>query len=390
MKKLTAVSFLVMMAGALSSTCSATSEYVIANANNATFNDNTLVVYTLDTTTGTLSQVGVLETGGQGLGALGDAANVQQAVAPNGACIFALNAGSSDIASFSEASGYARIGNYSNSALDATYNGGSLALAPNGKYLYASYSATQNIAAWAVNPDCSLTFLAAYIPSGGGRVGAIKVTPNGVGLVASLRTTYGGAELFAVDQATGALTDVNFASFFDNPYCTSEGGCYPDGLDFAKDSKYVVFASGVSSGVQHGTQIAITCQVASLGLISPRGWSLYSQAGLGLGGNQTPFFGAAGYAGSGSLYFGTQHGVMAASFVERPLKIKLTNTTLVAPTFADGSIAVTGSMMVIAEYPNQIGVFSINADGSLTELSTTALKGDGVLMFSLSVFPSTR
>jgi hypothetical protein len=389
MKKLAAV-LLVAMISVLGSTCFAATEYVIANNN--TLDNNSLVMFKLDTTSGSLTQIAVLATGGQGMGIPSNEnfANLQQAITPNAGCIFALNAGSSDIASFSGALDYTKVGNYSNPALNANYNGGSLALTPNGKFLYASYSTTQNVAAWSVNSDCSLTFIAAYIPSGGGRVGAIKVTPNGEGLVVPLLVQYGGAELFAVNQATGALTDVNFVSFFDNPYCTSEGGCYPDGLDFTKDNKYVVFASGVSSGVRHGTQIAITCEVTSAGLINPRGWSLYSPAGLELGPDQIPFFNAAGYAGSGNLYFGMQYGAMTTSFKERPLKIEVTNTTLIIPPVYDGAIAVAGGLMVVAEYPNQIGVFSINADGSLTELSTATLNGEKVAMFSLSIFPSTR
>lgn len=389
MRRLATVLLLLVLVGVLCSTCFAASEYVIANANNATFNDNTLVIYKLDTTTGVLSQIGVLETGGLGLGALGDAANIQQAVGPNGACIFALNAGSSDIASFSEASGYARIGNYSNSGLDSTSNGGSLALTPNGRFLYASYSATQNVAAWAVNQDCSLRFIEAYVPSGRGGVGAIKVTPNGAGLVVPLRVEYGGAELFAIDTATGVLTDMSFVSFLDNPYCTAEAGCFPQGLDFTKDSRYVVFAANYI-GTQFGAPIAIVCRLTPTGLINPRGWSLYSHGGQVVGANQTPFFGAAGYVGSGNLYFGMQHGVVTTSFVEKPLRISVTNATLIAPTFADGAIAATGDLMVVAEYPNQIGVFSVSADGSLTELSATTLQGNGVLMFSLSIFPNTR
>jgi hypothetical protein len=193
MKRLAVATLMVVGIIALRSTCFATSEYVIANNN--TVDNNSLVVFKLDTVTGSLTQIAVLATGGQGLGIPSDEdfANLQQAITPDGGCIFALDAGSSDIASFSEATGYSKVGNYSSPALNANYNGGSLALAPNGKFLSASYSTTQNIAAWAVNSDCSLTFIAAYVPSGGGGVGAIKVTPNGAGLVASLRTLYGGA-----------------------------------------------------------------------------------------------------------------------------------------------------------------------------------------------------
>jgi hypothetical protein len=192
MKRLAVVLLMVVEIVVFGSTCFATSEYVIANNN--TIDNNSLVVFKLDTASGSLTQIAVLATGGQGLGIPSneDFANLRQAITPDGACVFALDAGSSDIASFSEVTGYSKVGNYPNAALNANYNGGSLALTPNRKFLYASYSTTQNAAAWGVNSDCSLTFIAAYTPSGGGRVGAIKVSPNGEGLVVPLLVQYGG------------------------------------------------------------------------------------------------------------------------------------------------------------------------------------------------------
>jgi len=61
-------------------------------------------------------------------------------------------------------------------------------------------------------------------------------------------------------------------------------------------------------------------------------------------------------------------GVLTTSFTENPPKITITNATVINPTIYDGAIAVTGNILVVAEYPNQIGVFTVNADGSLTEL----------------------
>jgi hypothetical protein len=116
--------------------------------------------------------------------------------------------------------------------------------------------------------------------------------------------------------------------------------------------------------------------------------------------NIFPFFSAAAYNGSGDLYFGVQGedfgggtdaGVLTASFTEHPLSIKLENATVVnGPPHLDGNIAVTRDLMVIAEYPNQIGVFHINSDGSLTLLTTTTIDEQGEGLFSLSIFPNTR
>jgi hypothetical protein len=56
----------------------------------------------------------------------------------------------------------------------------------------------------------------------------------------------------------------------------------------------------------------------------------------------------------------------------------------------DGNIAVTGNIMIMAIFPDKIGVFSINPDGSLTTLSTTTVTGQHLDVFSLTLFPATR
>jgi F0F1-type ATP synthase membrane subunit c/vacuolar-type H+-ATPase subunit K len=68
--------------------------------------------------------------------------------------------------------------------------------------------------------------------------------------------------------------------------------------------------------------------------------------------------------------------------------LAVTNAT---PTNAPGQgpIAAAGDLMVVAEDPNVIGVFLINSDGSLTQLSTT-VDNRAQAPFSLSMFPNTR
>jgi hypothetical protein len=44
---------------------------------------------------------------------------------------------------------------------------------------------------------------------------------------------------------------------------------------------------------------------------------------------------------------------------------------------------------LIAEYPDQIGVFRIQTNGSLKLLSTAAIDEQGEGLFSLSIFPNT-
>jgi hypothetical protein len=372
MKRSVVLALIVVMVGLCCASFAAT-EYVITNDNAI---PNTATVYQLDTLTGTLTEFAVLQTGGEGF-VESDKTNTQQAITQNAGCIFVMDPTTDDIASFSKAVNYAKVGNYSNPAVALS---GSLALTPNGRFLYASYNDSGNVGAWAVNPDCSLSFIAAYVPSFGmASLAALKVSPNGAYLAVSVV-----GELFAIDQNTGELTDLGF---FQNCFnCGAAGG-----VDFTKDSKIAVF--GANFGDQPG---AIFAEITPQGFHGVRGWPLLNSQGLL--GAIVPFFGAAGYAGSGNLYFGLSNGsgrlpsaVFTSDFVEQSKTVTLTNLTVIdsPPYFYIGPIVATGDLMVIAQYPNQIGVYSINSDGSLSQLSLTTDE-NAVALFSLSVFPNTR
>jgi hypothetical protein len=353
--------------------------YVITNDNNTVANSAT--VYELNTTTGTLTLVKVLLTNGVALGGVSFDA-VGQAVTQTANCVFILDSGSSDIAAFSRATGYEKVGNYSDSAV---LNGASIALSPNGKWLYGTYIGTVNLGAWRVNADCSLTFIAAYTPSVPVALSDLKVTPNNLGLVVPL-TNFEAAEGFRINP-DGTLTDLGFVSFKTIPQCELDSGCFPFSVDITKDSRVAVFGSTNGGG---NIPVAITVNLTSAGLTDPEVWQVGNP--VNANGSVLPFFSAAGYAGSGFLYFGVcgpGAGVTTTSFAENPLNIEVVTTTLVDPARYDGAIAVTGTTMVIAEPPNQIGVFRTNADGSITPLSTVTDPNSSDLI-SLSIFPNTR
>jgi len=361
----------------------AVSEYVLAN--NSNYISNSATLYKLNTVTGGLAKTGVLHTGGQAATNEFYLAQVEQTVSRDASCIFVFDDGSSDIAAFSKASGYKRVGDYFKSNLIADDHGGTLTLTPDGTFLYASYGFTSNIGAWRVNSDCTLTFVSSYRADSD--FGPIEVTPNGKYLVSG---GLGSAELFAISQRDGALTLVGTLTFNEGA-CARIGYCEPHGLDITKDSKFAVFASTtVDIRRQHALAVALTARITSAGLINPRVWVLKNSANLAAA--IFPFFSAAGYAGSGNLYFGVwasgPSGVLTASFQEKPMKFTVTNAIVAGPDV--GNIAVTGNLMVVAQYPNQIQVFRIQKDSSLKLLSTTTIDEQGEGLFSLSIFPSTR
>jgi hypothetical protein len=373
MQKLYAALSSIAVALSLSTITSAATEYVLVNLNSVT--ENAGKIYALNTATGALTLEGTLSTGGTGLKAI-NFGDVEQAITPNADCVFIADTGTSEIAAFSKTTTYSKVGNYTNVSVAFDEDGGSLSVTPNGKFLYATYSQSQNIGAWAINPDCSLAFVASYYPSALDLpLSALKVTPNGEYLV------LGTTDQFAIDQSTGALTALGRL-----PEC----GCLFNGIDFTKDSKIVAFASGPAAN-------AYVARITPTGLKDLRMWVLASPQQAAQ--NTIPFFSAAGYGGAGNLYFGaigggsekTPSAVITTNFTESPLTLSVVSITQIdSPQFRDGAIAATGDIMVVAEFPNQIGVYQINPDGSLTQLSTTTVTGNEIGLFSLSIFPNTR
>jgi|SRR5215472_3465789 len=386
-KAFSLLALLALVAGLTSISFAAGTTFVITNDDNPAGNSAT--VYKLNTTTGVLTQAKVLKTGGTGLG-FGFFASKQSTVTQGLTCVFVEDAGSNDIATFSKATHFSKVGNFSNSALSFSgFAGGSLALNAAGTFLYASYSGSENIGVWAVGSDCSLTLVGSpFVPKlGPDLFGAIAISPNGKFLVIG-SDSFEAADLAAINSTTGALTDMGSVSFTSVNGCS--GGCFPAGIDFTKDSRVVIMGNATTTAPS-----ALTASLSATGLKNPKEWSLTNTAGTM--NDNVPWLNAAAFAGNGNLYFGMAgfgvgipSGVVTTAFVESPLSITVTNSTLINNTeeFQD-SIASAGSLMITAEPPNVLDTFTINADGSLTLLqSTTDAQANGEINFD--IFPKTR
>jgi|SRR5579872_1593161 len=338
---------------ALSASGFAGTSYVIVN-NNA-YTANSVSAYKLDIANGTLSFYGKVATTGQSLG--GGILAVGQAITSDGHCLFAIDTRSNDIAAFASPS-YKLVGKFSNSALSFKVEGGTIAVSPNGKFLYGAYTGTFNIGAWHVNPDCSLTFIAAYVPSvGADTYSDLGVSPNGGVLVVSAPDLE-AAESYKIGS-NGSLTDLGFVSFAKVSSC----GCFPAAIDFTKDSKIVVF--GNSSIFQPSV---LTASLSTSGaLTSPQLWDLPNSPGMAF--SNAVFLSAQAYAGSGFLFVGMDFGVVTANFTENPLSITTANATT---TDLVGGLASTGDTLVLADVnlSGALATFRINSDGSLMLLST--------------------
>jgi len=370
--------------------------YVVTNDDNPS--GNTATVFSLDTGTGVLTQVKVLSTGGTGLGA-GFFAATSQAIQQSATCIFLADTGSNDIAAFSKAKGFAKIGNFSNSHLNfsATGQGGSLALTPNGKFLYGTYSGSRNVGAWTVNADCSLTYLNAYVPHvGKDTFSPVKVDPQGTVLVVPAPDLQ-AAEAFKINT-NGSLADADFVSWAKNSTC-QQIGCYPTGLDITADSATVIF--GNATFTNNGNYVLTATLSPTQGLINPQVFSLANSTRVG--NCNVPWLSKQAYStGSGPLYLGMSGyenpivlpGMITANFNEQPQpNITATNATALTDTPYDYEGAIrsidSANELVVAVYPNLIYVEKINPDGSFTTMKENTDR-QGVGLLSLDIFPNGR
>jgi hypothetical protein len=321
------------------------------------------------------ASVGTLTTGGTGLGG-GYLAEISQAISSNGKCVFVVDDGSNDVASFA-APKYALVGKSGFPGMFAS-EGGSVALAPNGKCLYTGNSGTQNVSAWSVNASCSLTHVADYVPKiGPDFFSPLAVTPDGKRLIVPA-PDYEAAEMFDVN-ANCTLTDVNNINWANVPECST--GCYPTGMDITNDSKLVIFGNSAAY------PSALSASISPGGLSNPGFWDLTNVPGLQEA--NTAWFSKAGAAGTGQIYFGMSGppgGEVTANFVESPLSITVAGATPLPSSI--GTIQTVGNTMVLAELPNQIVTATISG-GNLV-LGPIIFDPKAVALVSLEVYPKSR
>jgi len=390
MRKSWVVLALVGMVLLIGSTSFAATSYVVTNDDNCVNASNTSSIYKLNTTTGALTLFKTLTTGGLG-NCGGFFAGVQAAVTQNASCLYIVDGGTSDIAAF-KAKTLAKVGNFSNAAVNDAFPGGSMTLTPNGKFLYVTYGGSFNIGAWKVNSDCSLTFINAYTASFGiDTYSGIVADPTGKGLIVSV-TDLGGLEAFAINGTTGALTDLGSTNLDNLSGCINLGGCFPTGIDISK--KEQVFVGNASGGAS-----AIAAQLTASKPYFTKVSFIDLTNSAGLFNVETPFLGATAYnTGAGALYFGASGGAVAPGPGVLTTALSNTGVTLGAvtpinnsPFLYDGLIASHGNLMVVSEWFNQLQTFTINADGSLTATAQGPVvdaNANGALSFF--IYPNTR
>ena len=354
---------------------------IITNDDN--YYGNTATVFSFNATTGVATQTNVLTTGGYGLGG-GFFAAHDVDVATTKACVWVIDTGSNDIAAFKGPSGsYAFVGNYTASNSLWAYDGGALALSADGKALYTANSESENISQWTVNSDCSLTWVADYVPAetydlyGTGLV----VSPNGKYLLTS-SSDYGFVETFTINS-DDSLTDLGSAYF--NGFSQCSEGCYPAGIAISTDGKAIVvgnasvgqsimFAANIDTNGNITNETVVSLTTKKNPLDNPEVPILAaSNAKTGLA------KGVMSMSGFGSSYPG---GITTFTLNETTVgssKVGKSTVNNASPDGYYGTIRYMGTWVVQAGYPGTISAFK----GTKRVDSADA---QGVGLLSLEVF----
>jgi hypothetical protein len=396
MRKFLVLLSLVAMVAALSSLSFAaiTLPVVLAADDNPTAGANSATAFNVNTTNGHLTLVAQLKTGGTGLGG-GYFANTGTAITSNGSCVWVTNTGSDTITSFAAPS-YAKTGDAGIPGMFSTNGaGGSIAVAPNGKFLVSGNSGTLNISLWNVGASCKLTHVADYTPSGGADfISPVGITPDNTGVVVPL-PDFESVEFYSVGAS--GLTDVNNLAYASLSACAA--GCFPTGMDFTNDSKVVVFGDATT-----GQNAVMTANIGAGGLSNAQVFSVNNSAGA-MNPN-VPWFSKNGAAGNGELYIGMSgfstgipSGEVTTMFTESPLNITVEGNGTLIPNSTNfqgaiRSIGATGSGsggggLLVAQDPNTIQAVGILSGGHLF-LGPVTTDPNAAGLLSIEVYPNTR
>jgi hypothetical protein len=323
--------------------------YVLTNDENTA---NSASIFNLNTSDGSLSLVKTLETGGASLGG-GYYAAETQVISPNAACIFVADGGGgADIAAFSKATHYSKVGNYANAALQG---GTDMPMIENsqGTLLYAAYESSFNIGVWTINPDCSLT--SANIYAAPAFLGSMAITHDGKTLLTTYEIinkigswTISGSTLTNNGQVKAIVKDAS-------------------SIAVTNDDQLVII--GTAYNANHPSTL-ITATLP--GFTNQQAWTLgpgYSAGSIALSPDAS--------AGSGCLYIGNTGdgssgtgGITGATFTENPLNLTyVNNVTSTLPTYVGSINTITnqgdGAAIYAAESAGYIGVYSVKTDCSV-------------------------
>jgi hypothetical protein len=233
----------------LSASALAATSYIVTNDDTAFPSITGVSFYTIDTG-GVLTLKGQVQTGGYGIG--GGYFGANRVAALNSGqqeCVFASEATTGDIVGILMHT-LNLGGRASGSPTDAGTSNG-IGLVAGDRYLYASFTDSNTIGTFKVEPDCGLSFLSDVSVAGlaGGIVNAMAIRGN------MMIATYSDGSLESFDIAGGIP-----ASHGDRQYSTaavsSQGATYPNSIDITSDGHYAIFGDTSTSMVVEVSDIS--------------------------------------------------------------------------------------------------------------------------------------
>jgi 6-phosphogluconolactonase (cycloisomerase 2 family) len=315
-------------------------------------------------------------------------------------CLYVSNAASNNVASISLQT-QQLVGNFSGSQTDDGSSNG-IGLTVNANYLYASFTSSNTIGAFALQSGCGLTFLGDVPAIGlqGGSVsgmavnGSILVVAYGDGSIQSFNVT-GGLPVSNNDlQNSTGYTALNTCCWFAGP-------SMPSGVDITQDGRFAIFGDISATS---------TVEVSSLTtgkLATTVAYPLTSVQGMGVDA------GAIRLSPDESLLYtaNSESGTVTAAYFN-PTTGKITRGCS-SPTLQGfngrpwlGSVVPrdssgTGSLLYVAEFgrdgreinhgaSSAIGILSITSNGAkctLSEVSGSPLIVSYPGMLSVGVYP---
>lgn len=300
-------------------------------------------------------------------------------------CVYVSNAGTNNITTINLQSRQI-VGSFSGLRNDKGNTNG-IGLAMNSNYLYAGYTASNTIVAFAVEPGCQLLMLGDIPVAGlnGGWVGGMAVHGN------TLVIAYGDGSIQSFNIANGIpvanedeQNSAGFASAF-----------FPESVDITQDGHFAIFGDAATATVVEVSDI-------SSGKLAPT--VMYTI------GTPTNAVGPGNNSASvrlspdeSLLYIGNSQGgsVTAAFFNKQTGKVSHGCFSGVLNGFYNpwayiGSLATrdtsgTGGVLYVAEFGSSLGILKVTSDGTTCSLKESPNSpvaddsSDGLL--SIWVFP---
>jgi 6-phosphogluconolactonase (cycloisomerase 2 family) len=222
---------------------------LVTNDDVAPTSPNSVSFYTIGNN-GSLTLSQTVLTGGVGIG--GGYFGMNRVNVLNGSsqqCVYASDADTSDIVGIVVSTATVG-GSATGSATDTGLSNG-IGLVMNSQYLYASFSDSNTIGTFAVEPGCALTFIGDTAVAGlqSGVIDAMAVHGN------ILIATFGDGSIESFDISGGTPVS-NGDEQNSTGAVSAQGATYPTGIDITQDGHYALFGDTSTAAVVEVSDIS--------------------------------------------------------------------------------------------------------------------------------------